>query len=103
LHTRLAPEILDLARHAAKTGEPVVRHLEYVFPGRGYERVQDQFLLGDTILVAPVTGHGARSRKVVFPPGRWLSEDGSAVEGPSAREVPAPLERLPWWRRVAGE
>lgn len=100
LHTQLAPEILELARQAAKTGEPIVRHLEYVFPGRGYEGVKDQFLLGDEILVAPVTERGARTTKVVFPPGRWKGDDGSVMVGPSEQPVPAPLERLPWWRRM---
>lgn len=35
LHVAFAPYILDLARHAARTGEPIVRAMEYEFPHAG--------------------------------------------------------------------
>jgi alpha-glucosidase (family GH31 glycosyl hydrolase) len=103
LHVEMADTIESLARHAAKTGEPILRHLEYVFPHAGYDRVNDQFLLGDDILVAPVLRKDAISREIVFPPGRWIGDDGARVDGPCRREVPAPLERLPWYRRTAAK
>jgi hypothetical protein len=99
LHTERGAEILTLARESARTGEPIVRSLEYAYPGRGYADVQDQFLLGPDILVAPVVERGARKRRLVVPPGRWRGEDGSLVEGPRAVEVDAPLDRLPWYCR----
>lgn len=99
LRARLVPELLALARHAAATGEPIMRHLAYVDPGGRYENVSDQFLLGDYLLVAPVLEPGARSRNVVFPSGEWKSEEGERVEGPTSAVVEAPLRRLPWFRR----
>src|SRR2546423_792149 len=63
--------ILDLARQSALTSEPVVRSLEYTFPHQGYERITDQFLLGDRILVAPVLEKDACRRAVMLPPGVW--------------------------------
>jgi len=101
LRQRFVPEILELVRHAADTGEPIIRHLEYVFPHQGYHMVIDQFLLGDDILVAPVTEQGARTRRVVFPPGTWNGDDGSTVLGPTVEVVDAPLDRLPHYRRGA--
>ncbi|QJD86405.1 glycoside hydrolase family 31 protein [Cohnella herbarum] len=98
LHESFGRTILDLARHAAETGEPIIRHLAYVFPEGGYERVRDQFMLGDRILVAPVLEKGARVRTVAFPPGTWQGDDGSSVVGPCSRQVEAPLSRLPWYR-----
>lgn len=95
LHAKFAPRILELARESAKHNEPILRSLEYVFPGRGYERVNDQFLIGDALLVAPVLSQGATTRRLVLPPGRWLADDGLIHEGPATIEVPAPLERLP--------
>jgi alpha-glucosidase (family GH31 glycosyl hydrolase) len=77
-----------------------VRSLDYQYPTRGYSSITDQFLLGETILVAPVLEKGARQRTVVFPPGVWKGDDGSLTSGPTTQTVPAPLERLPWWRRV---
>ena len=102
LHSEMGGEILGMAQEAAKTGEPMVRSLEYQYPHEGWVDIDDQFLLGPDILVAPVLEKGARTREVVFPPGRWTGEDGSIVEGPTTVEVDAPLERLPWYRRVEG-
>lgn len=95
LHMKFAPRILDLARQSARTNEPIVRALEYVFPGHGYAQVNDQFFLGDELLVAPVLTRGATERRVVLPPGRWQGDDGVLHEGPATVEVPAPLGRLP--------
>jgi alpha-glucosidase len=100
LHTERGEEILALAREAARTGEPIVRSLEYAYPHQGYADVVDQFLLGPDILVAPVVERGTRTRRVLVPPGRWRGDDGTVVAGPASIEVQAPLERLPWYRRV---
>lgn len=37
----------------AKTGEPIIRHMEYAFPHQGFVDCRDQFMLGDKYLVAP--------------------------------------------------
>jgi alpha-glucosidase (family GH31 glycosyl hydrolase) len=100
LHARLGDEILALARDAAQTGEPIVRHLEYEYPHQDFVDVNDQFLLGRNILVAPVLAKGATSRVVRFPPGKWKGDDGTTVEGPATVAVAAPLARLPWYRRT---
>ncbi len=100
LHAERGGEILALARESAKTGEPIVRSLEYAYPHQGYVDVGDEFLLGPDILVAPVVEKGARKRRLVVPPGRWQGDDGSVVLGPTSVEVNAPLDRLPWYRRA---
>jgi alpha-glucosidase (family GH31 glycosyl hydrolase) len=101
LHVEMADVIEGLARDATRTGEPIARHMEYVFPRAGYEHITDQFFLGNYVLVAPVLEKGARQREIVFPPGRWTGDEGSTIEGPCRQTVPAPLERLPWFRRFA--
>lgn len=53
-------------------GEPMIRYMEYQFPGEGFEKVTDQFMLGDTLLVAPIYEKGSISRMVCIPKGRWL-------------------------------
>ena len=100
LHEKMGPEILALAKASAKSGEPIVRHLEYVYPLQGYETIKDQFLLGDGILVAPVLEQGATTRTVVFPAGTWQGDDGSTVTGPCSQEIEVPLSRLPWYRKL---
>jgi alpha-glucosidase (family GH31 glycosyl hydrolase) len=100
LHVDFGPLILDLADYSAKTGEPIVRHMAYEFPDMKYETINDQFLLGKDILVAPVLEKGARSRVVHFPPGVWQDTDGENYTGPITQQVSAPLEKLPWFKRI---
>ena len=100
LHFRLGAEILDLAKACAQTGEPILRSMEYVFPGRDYAEVKDQFLLGDAILVAPVLEKGQESRMVHIPDGAWIRQDLDArLEGPLHADLEVPLSNLCWFRR----
>ncbi|MBK8881931.1 MAG: alpha-galactosidase [Bacteroidales bacterium] len=100
LHYRMGHEILELAEECAVSGEPMVRNMEYEFPGKGYEEVRDQFFLGSKILVAPVVVKGQRSREVIFPEGSWQGDDGSKVKGPVTLKIEVPIERLPWYRKI---
>jgi alpha-glucosidase len=100
LHYSMGSEILAIARECAVSGEPMVRNLEYEYPGKGYEEVKDQFFLGSRILVAPVVNKGQHSRDVIFPEGNWRGDDGSVVKGPSVQTIEVPLERLPWYRKI---
>jgi alpha-glucosidase (family GH31 glycosyl hydrolase) len=101
LHYRMGSEIIELARECAVSGEPMVRNLEFEYPGRGYENIKDQFLLGEDIMVAPVIKKGERKRKVVFPEGNWQGDDGSVVTGPVILDIDVPLERLPRYRKLS--
>jgi alpha-glucosidase (family GH31 glycosyl hydrolase) len=94
IHVKFADKIIDLARHASVTGEPIMRYMEYVFPHQGFEDVTDVFMLGDDVLVAPVVENGARTRKVRLPDGEWEYVDGTVYHG-GETEVPAPMDVLP--------
>ena len=100
LRQRFAPRFVELAKDSAKTGEPMMRNLEYCFPGCGYADVKDEFMMGDKMLVAPVMEKGAKSRKVVLPPGKWKADDGQVYDGPAEVEISAPLERLPFFAKI---
>lgn len=99
LHEQMGGYILSQARHAAATGEPIVRSLEYMFPHQGYAAVTDQFMLGDRYMVAPVIDE-RDSRTVVLPPGRWRDDEGRLWRGGRTVEIAAPLSRLPWFERI---
>ena len=101
LREKWTPYILGCARDCGRTGEPMLRSLDYAYPGCGYETVTDEFLLGDRLLVAPVVDGGVVSRRVTIPAGTWVSDRGETVTGPTAIEVETPLERLPHFERVA--
>lgn len=100
LRQRFAPLFVELARKAARDGQPMMRNLEYAYPGRGYAAIKDEFLMGDDLLVAPVVEEGATVRTVVVPPGTWRADDGTVVTGPVTVTVAAPLSRLPHFMRV---
>jgi alpha-glucosidase (family GH31 glycosyl hydrolase) len=99
LHEKMGPMILDLAKHASKTGEPIVKPMALAFPENGFETVKDQFMLGDDILVAPVVEKGARSRSVILPRGNWISDEGKIIKGGKTIEIIVPLERLPYFTK----
>ena len=100
LHVELGSYIVGLARHAAKTGEPVVRLMEYEYPHQGFEDVRDQFMLGDEWLVAPVVTPDD-SRTVRLPEGMWTDDLGATHVGPKTLELKrVPLARIPRYRKV---
>jgi alpha-glucosidase len=58
--------------------------------------IDDCYLLGDAMLVAPVLHEGAVSRSVYLPAGQWYDFwTNECLEGGQTVEVTAPLERLP--------
>lgn len=98
-HEQLGGYILSMARHAAQTGEPILRHMEYAFPHQGFATCKDQFMLGDKYLVAPVITKGNK-RTVRLPKGSWKDDTGRKHRGPATLEIDAPLERLPWFEKI---
>ena len=78
----------------------MMRSMEYAFPHQGYERVNDQFLLGDRILVAPVVEKAASTRTVMIPPGKWNGFDGKRHDGPAKVTVPAGIDELCYFEKV---
>lgn len=92
--------ILQLTNSSAQTGEPVVRSLEYVFPHQGYEKVEDQFMLGNKILVCPMLEKGKTGRTIVLPKGSWRSDTGKIYNGPTQIETEVPLHRLPVFEKL---
>ena len=103
LRERLRPYIHGLAEATHRTGAPPMRPLFFEFPGdEAAWAVEDQFLLGPDLLVAPVAEAGARSRPVYLPRGtQWIdAASGESVEGGVVTEVSAPLERIPVFVRA---
>jgi alpha-glucosidase len=92
-------EILELAKTAAKTGEPIMRPMEYDFPHQGFAKNHDQFMLGEDILVAPVVEKGARSREVNLPKGKWQTSDGKIIKGGKTIEFEVALDELLYFIR----
>lgn len=95
LHVRLFPFFWTLANRLVEDGRPIGRPLRLAFPDLPTSP-NDQYMLGDAILVAPVVDRGGRERSVVFPLGEWIRlDDGTSHVGPITEVVDAPLTRIP--------
>ncbi|MGH4030425.1 glycoside hydrolase family 31 protein [Actinomycetota bacterium Odt1-20B] len=94
---RLLPYFMTLAQVARRTGAPYVRPLWWGCPeDRALRDCEDAFLLGDSLLVAPVLEPGAQRRSVRLPRGRWYdTATGKAYEGQAQVVLDAPLSRIP--------
>ena len=97
LRERLRPYLREQMRLAHEHGTPVMRPLFYDYPedGRAWD-VEDQYLLGPDILVAPVTDAGKRERMVYLPKGMWTNiETKEVFRGESQFICKAGLDVIP--------
>lgn len=105
IHRGVSDAVLrPLAPAAAATGRPLVRHLALHYPDdpRVLE-VEDEFLLGRDLLVAPILDPGVTSRWVYLPAGEWiLVWDRSRWPGGTEHLVSAPLGEPPVFVRRGG-
>lgn len=99
---RLLPYIKRLFFEHARNGAPLIRPLFWSYPDdQNVYDIDDQFLFGDDIMVAPVIKRGHRSRVVYFPRGKWVPLDGGAViEGGRYTRVELDLGTVPAFARV---
>lgn len=97
LRERLVPLLYTLCWQASQTGHPLVRPLFWDFPDEPLvSDVQDAFLLGTCLLVAPVLEASARRRQVPLPSAGWYHFwDDRRLGGGRRASLPAPLERIP--------
>jgi alpha-D-xyloside xylohydrolase len=79
---RLMPYIYAQAKASTDQGLPMLRALFIEFPDDpGSWLVDDQYMFGSDMLVAPLMESG-RGRKVYLPPGRWIDyQTGKSYAG----------------------
>ena len=102
LRERLRPYIMEHMRLAHEQGLPPMRPLFFdFFADQNCAGVDDQFLFGSDVLVAPVLYEGARSRKVYLPQGTAWTDAWSdqTFEGGQWIVADAPLEHIPLYLR----
>jgi alpha-glucosidase len=103
LRYQFLPYLYTLFYEHSRGGQPVMRPLwyEYAKDYRTY-LIDDEYLVGRDLLVAPVMWEGARKRGVYFPAGDdwrdWLT--GEIYKGGTWAEINAPLDKLPVFARV---
>lgn len=98
LRELLRPYTRAAMREAHEKGTPVMRPLFYMFPSdKTAWEVEDEYLFGDSILVAPVLYEGMKVRRIYLPDGtRWEEyESGNIFSGGQWIEIETPLESIP--------
>lgn len=101
IRKRFLPYILQLVERAAKFGEPIMRPI--MFYSEDFCELNEQFMLGDDVVVAPVMEEGATTRKVYLPQGEWRYEPtGDTFAGKRMVEVSVKIEELPYFTRIGG-
>jgi alpha-glucosidase len=102
LRYRLLPYLYTAVWQCAQSGLPIVRPLVMACPeDPQVGALDDEFLCGDALLVAPVCDEGATTRQTYLPAGEWFDAwTDERHNGPSTINVSAPLERIPFFVRA---
>jgi oligosaccharide 4-alpha-D-glucosyltransferase len=98
LRYELLPYLYTLAWQNTTTGAPLVRTTDYdaSLNKELSEASNDQYLLGPSLLVAPVLQPSQRQRNVVLPAGNWVNfYSNQTYAGNQTVSVPAPLAHTP--------
>jgi alpha-D-xyloside xylohydrolase len=102
LRYRLLPYIYSQAWNVTSKNATLMRPL--VMDWRNDVDAQntgDEYLFGPSILVAPVTQHGATSREVYLPKATWYDFwTGEKIDGEKRIHADAPLSKLPLFVRA---
>jgi alpha-D-xyloside xylohydrolase len=80
---KLMPYVYAQAKDSSERGLPMVRALFVEYPNDpGSWMVEDEYLFGSDILVAPLLEANATGRDVYLPPGQWIDyQTGKAYSG----------------------
>lgn len=98
IRERLRPYIRQCMEETSKTGAPVMRPLFFDFPeDKDAWKVEDAYMFGPDLLVAPVMEEGITERSVYLPAGcKWTDAyTKKEYEGGQTITVPAPLDIIP--------
>ncbi|WP_341939472.1 glycoside hydrolase family 31 protein [Marinimicrobium sp. C2-29] len=101
---RFIPYIYSEAYQMHRTGMPMMRALvlEYQDDENTHD-IDDQYLFGRNLLIAPVTTKGAQTRVVYLPEGTWYGYwSGEPYEGKRYYNIVTPLEKLPIFVKAGG-
>ncbi|RRD95490.1 DUF5110 domain-containing protein [Clostridiales bacterium COT073_COT-073] len=96
LRYELLPYIYDNFYQGMQSGLPVMRPLVLNYPfDQEVREKNDQFMLGENILVAPVVEQGVSRKLVYLPEGEWICYWSHKKYGAGYHIVPAPLDICP--------
>jgi alpha-glucosidase len=104
LRYELLPYIYNVMEESSETGVPALRPLFMEFPSdERVATIDDEFMFGSDLLIAPVLWEGAEGRQVNLPPGDWFDYwTGKRFKGDSSFYVPVTINSIPIFVRGGG-
>lgn len=106
IREQLRPYVREQMQLAHEKGTPVMRPLFYDFPEDAASwDVDDAYMFGPELLVAPVLWKDVETRQVYLPAGcRWTDcHTGKVLEGGQTVTAEAPADVIPVFRREGSE
>jgi alpha-glucosidase len=102
LRYELLPYFYSLFAQNAENGTPILRPMFMADPSDNrLRKIEDAFMVGDTLLVAPILEKGQTQRDVCFPRGRWYDfHTSQIVQGGQTHKIEAPLDIMPIFVRA---
>jgi len=100
VHAQLAPYVRALCDAAVATGLPLQRPMFLHYDDPAYYDIQDQYLYGADMIVAPVVVEGQESRPVVIPGGDWIHLWSGKVYRKGTHDIAAPNGQPPVFTRA---
>ena len=89
------PYLYDLFKEMTENGLAIMRPLVMEYESDpATEEINDQFMVGENLLVAPILNQGQRARLVYLPEGKWLYK-GQLYEGKKNYVIECGLEEIP--------
>lgn len=87
-------------KKTAISGEPIIRSLEYAYPNNNYGLINQQFLIGEKLLVAPIIEKGVTQHKIYLPKGKWKAYNGKTYRGNKIITVEVTINDLPYFEKL---
>lgn len=97
LHMNLIPYLYDEAKFCVKAGRPMMAALVFdYYTDKTALSVWDEYMLGRSLLVAPITEENVFERTVYLPAGNWIDFwSGKPYRGGQTVTCPADVTQIP--------
>jgi myogenesis-regulating glycosidase len=103
IRQRFGAVLIATAEECVTSGLPIIRPLWFADPYDLHAQLcDDEYLLGNDLLVAPVLSENVLERNIYLPKGQWKCiESGKVFDGAQSYKYPVTIEDIPIFQRYA--
>ena len=97
IRMNIIPYLIEESVNCVNMSRPMMAHLIYDYPeDENVINIDDQYMLGRGLLIAPVINEGQTERSIYLPEGEWYDFwTGERISGGKVIEYPCELEKIP--------